>query len=71
MNILQGDALNAADVKKALTTPLRCPGIQNGDNTTYFLTKEGTQPSKKNIDRAGIAQCMADMIEDETLGCNV
>ena len=65
--------IQAADTiaaSKAVTTLLRCPGIQNGDNTTYFLTKEGTQPSKKNIDRAGIAQCMADMIEDETLGCN-
>ena len=65
--------IQAADTiaaSKAVTTLLRCPGIQNSDNTTYFLTKEGTQPSKKNIDRAGIAQCMADMIEDETLGCN-
>ena len=65
--------IQAADTiaaSKAVTTLLRCPGIQNGDNTTYFLTKEDTQPSKKNIDRAGIAQCMADMIEDETLGCN-
>ena len=65
--------IQAADTiaaSKAVTTLLRCPGIQNGDTTTYFLTKEGTQPKKNNIDRAGIAQCMADMIEDETLGCN-
>ncbi len=65
--------IQAADTiaaSKAVTTLLRCPGIQNGDNTTYFLTKEGTQPKKNNIDLAGIAQCMADMIEDETLGCN-
>lgn len=65
--------IQAADTiaaSKAVTTLLRCPGIQDGDNTTYFLTHEGTQPKKNNIDRAGIAQCMADMIEDETLGCN-
>ena len=65
--------IQAADTiaaSKAVTTLLRCPGIQNGDNTTYYLTHEGTQPKKNNIDRAGIAQCMADMIEDENLGCN-
>lgn len=65
--------ITAADTiaaSPAVTTLLRCPGIQNGDNTTYYLTHEGTQPKKNNIDRAGIAQCMADMIMDETLGCN-
>lgn len=65
--------ITAADTILASTadaTLLRCPGIQNGDNTTYYLTKEGTQPRNKNIDRAAIAQCMADMIEDETLGIN-
>lgn len=65
--------IQAADriaASKAVTTLLRCPGIQNGDNTTYYLTHEDTQPKKNNIDRAGIAQCMADMIEDETLGVN-
>ena len=54
----------------AVTTLLRCPGIKDGDNTKYFLTKEGEQPSHKDIDRAGIAQCMYDMIKDETLGVN-
>ena len=54
----------------AVTTLLRCPGIKDGDNTTYFLTKEGVQPAYKDIDRAGIAQCMYDMIEDESLGAN-
>ncbi len=65
--------IQAADTiaaSPAVTTLLRCPGIQDGDNTTYYLTKEGTQPKKNNIHRAAIAQCMADMIEDETLGVN-
>lgn len=65
--------IKAADViaaSPAVTTLLRCPGIKDGDNTKYFLTKEGEQPSHKDIDRAGIAQCMADMIQDETLGVN-
>ena len=44
--------------------------IKDGNNTKYFLTKEGEQPSRKNIDRAGIAQCMADMIHNEQLGVN-
>lgn len=65
--------IEAADLiaaSKAITTLLRCPGIMNGDNTKYFLTREGEQPSKKNIDRAGIAQCMLDMIHNESLGVN-
>lgn len=65
--------ITAADtiaVSSVVTTLLRCPGIQNGDNTVYYLTKEGENPRKGNIDRAAIAQCMADMIEDETLGVN-
>lgn len=61
------DTIMASD---AVTTLLRCPGIKNGDNTTYFLTKEGEQPAHKDIARAGIAQCMLDMINDETLGVN-
>lgn len=65
--IQAADTIAASD---AVTTLLRCPGIQDGENTTYYLTQEGTQPRKKNIDRAGIAQCMADMIADETLGVN-
>ena len=65
--------ITAADTiaaSPAVTTLLRCPGIKDGDNTRYFLTKEGEQPAHKDIDRAGIAQCMYDMIEDETLGVN-
>ena len=65
--------IEAADTimtSDAVTTLLRCPGIKNGDNTTYFLTKEGEQPAHKDIARAGIAQCMLDMINDETLGVN-
>ncbi len=61
------DTIMASD---AVTTLLRCPGIKNGDNITYFLTKEGEQPAHKDIARAGIAQCMLDMINDETLGVN-
>ena len=65
--------IEAADVisaSKAVTTLLRCPGIQNGDNEKYELTKEGIQPSHRNVDRAAIAQCMADMIADESMGVN-
>ena len=43
-----------------------CPGIQDGNNEKYELTKEGVQPSHRNVDRAAIAQCMADMIVDES-----
>lgn len=67
------DYIKAADTiadSKAVTTLLRCPGIKNGDNTVYFLTKEGEQPAHKSIERAGIAQCMFDMIQDENLGVN-
>lgn len=65
--------IQAADTiaaSSAVTTLPRCPGIQNGENTTCYLTKESTQPRNKNIGRVGIAQCMADMVEDETLGVN-
>lgn len=67
------DYIEAADTiaaSDAVTTLLRCPGIQDGDNEVYELTKEGVQPSHRNVDRAAIAQCMADMIKDETLGVN-
>lgn len=67
------DYIKAADTiaaSEAVTTLLRCPGIMDGDNTKYFLTEEGEQPAHKNIERAGIAQCMFDMIQDETLGVN-
>ena len=65
--------IEAADIiaaSSAVTTLLRCPGIQNGDNEKYELTQEGVQPSHRNVDRAAIAQCMADMIADENLGMN-
>ena len=67
------DYIEAADTiaaSDAVTTLLRCPGIQDGDNEKYELTKEEVQPSHRNVDRAAIAQCMADMIADETLGAN-
>ena len=65
--------IEAADMiasSSAITTLLRCPGIKDGDNTKYFLTKEGEQPAHKSIERAGIAQCMYDLIENESLGVN-
>ena len=65
--------IEAADMiaeSKAVTTLLRCPGIKNGENTHYVLTREGEQPAHKDIERAGIAQCMYDMIMDESLGVN-
>lgn len=65
--------VEAADIiagSLAVTTLLRCPGIRDGDNEVYFLTKEGEQPKKKSIDRAGIAKCMADIVLDESIGEN-
>ena len=65
--------ITAADTiaaSSAVTTLLRCPGIKDGDGTTYALTHEGEKPRSWSTDRAAIAQCMADMIEDETLGVN-
>ena len=64
------EAADTIAASPAVMTLLRCPGIKNGDNTKYFLTKEGEQPSHKDIDRVGIAQCMYDLIEDESLGVN-
>lgn len=40
------------------------------DNEKYEFTPEGVQLAHRNVDRAAIAQCMADMITDETLGVN-
>lgn len=65
--------IQAADTiaaSSAATTLLRCPGIRDGENEIYALTKEGEKPSCWFVDRAAIAQCMADMIKDETLGVN-
>lgn len=54
----------------AVTTLLRCPGIRDGENETYTLTKKGEKPVCWVVDRAAIARCMVDMIADETLGAN-
>ncbi len=65
--------IQAADTiaaSPAVTTLLRCPGINDGNNEKYELTPEGKQPAHRDVDRAAIAQCMADMIADETLGAN-
>lgn len=64
------EAADTIAASSAVTTLLRSPGIKNGDNTKYFLTKEGEQPAHKDIERAGIAQCMYDLIMDESLGVN-
>ena len=64
------EAADTIAASSAVTTLLRCPGIKDGDNTKYFLTKEGEQPAHKDIERAGIAQCMYDLIKDESLGVN-
>ena len=52
------------------TILLRCPGIRDGENEVYALTREGEKPACWFVDRAAIAQCMADMTKDETLGAN-
>lgn len=65
--------ITAADTiaaSSAVTTLLRCPGIRDGEGETYRLTREGETPACWVVDRAAIAQCMADMIADETLGAN-
>ena len=65
--------IQAADTiaaSSAVTTLLRCPGIRDGENEAYSLTKEGEKPTCWSVDCAAIAQCMADMIEDEALGAN-
>ncbi len=64
------EAADTIAASSAVTTLLRCPEIKDGDNTKYFLTKEGVQPAHKDIDRAGIAQCMYDLIQDGTTGVN-
>lgn len=65
--------IKAADLiasSSAVTTLLRCPGIQDDDNEKYCLTTEKEQPAHRNVDRAAIAQCIADMIADEALGAD-
>ena len=63
-------ALRSCFASSAVTTLLRCPGIQYGDNEKYCLTTEKEHPSHRNVDRAAIAQCIADMIADEALEAN-
>ena len=41
----------------AVTTLLRCPGIRDGENETYALTKEGEKPVCWVVDRAAEAGC--------------
>ena len=63
--------ITAADTiaaSSAVTTLLHCPGIRDGEGETYRLTREGEKPACWFVDRAAIAQCMADMIADESLG---
>ena len=65
--------IEAADLIAASgvsTTLLRCPGIRDGDSTAYELTREGEQPKNLPVDRAAIAQCMADVVVDESFGAN-
>lgn len=65
--------IEAADViatSSAVTTLLRCPGIYDGDNEHYELTPEDVQPAHRDVDRAAIAKCMADIVDEETLGAN-
>ena len=65
--------IEAADLiagTDAVTTLLRCPGIVDGTGETYNLTKESEQPLHRDVDRSAIAQCMADIVRDETMGAN-
>ncbi|MDO4371900.1 MAG: NAD(P)H-binding protein [Clostridia bacterium] len=65
--------IQAADTiaaSAAVTTLLRCPGIRNGENEGYSLTREGEKPACWVVDRAAVAQCMADMIADDALAAN-
>lgn len=64
------EAADTIAASSAVTTLLRCPGIKDGDNEHYELTPEGVQPAHRDVDRAAIAQCMADIVADETLGAN-
>ena len=65
--------IQAADTiaaSSAATTLLRCPGIRDGEGESYALTREGEKPACWTVDRAAIAQCMADIVRNETLGAN-
>ncbi len=65
--------IEAADLiaeSDATTTLLRCPGIVDGENESYNLTDESKQPLHRDVDRSAIAQFMADVMRDETIGAN-
>ena len=65
------EAVDTIAASNAVTTILHCPSIRDGDNEVYMLMKEDKLVLLRNVvDRAAIAQCMADMIHDETLGRN-
>lgn len=64
------EAADTIAASAAVTTLLRCSGIRDGESEVYALTREGEKPSCWSVDRAAIAQCMADMLADETLGAN-
>ena len=53
------EAADTIAASAAVTPLLRCPGIRDGE-----------KPACWTVDRAAIAQCMEDMIKDETLGAN-
>lgn len=67
------DYIRAADAIAASKIPhtlLRCPNIYDGENAQYDLTTEHQQPRNRDVERAAIAHCIADMIQDEQLGKN-
>ena len=67
------DYIRAADAIAASKIPytlLRCPNIYDGENAQYDLTTECQQPRNRDVERAAIARCIADMIRDERLGKN-
>lgn len=67
------DYIRAADAIAASKIPytlLRCPNLYDGENAQYDLTTEARQPRNRNVERAAVARCIADMIRDEALGKN-
>lgn len=64
------EAADTVAAGSAVATLLRCPGIRDGENESYSLTREGEKPACWVVDRAAIARCMADMVTDPTPGPN-
>ena len=67
------DYIRAADAiaeSKIPYTLLRCPNIYDGENAQYYLTTECQQPRNRDVERAAIAHCIADMVQDEQMGKN-